>query len=67
VIGEFIFEVIAEVIVQGILSFIDYPGAYIHWHLRENRFSFKEIRDRYFGINLLISCVLYAVIVGIFI
>lgn len=59
--GDFIGQVIVEIL----LSVIEYPGAYIHWLLRKKQMSFKEIEERYFGINLLLSLLLYGTIAWI--
>ncbi|AWH83672.1 hypothetical protein HYN59_00430 [Flavobacterium album] len=60
--GEMIFEFILEVFFNGIISFIDFPGALFHWLFRKNSMPFKEITERYFGINLLISILFYGAI-----
>lgn len=59
--GDFIGQVIVEIL----LSVIEYPWAYIHWLLRKKQMSFKEIEERYFGINLLLSLLLYGTIAWI--
>jgi hypothetical protein len=58
-------EIVADIIGNIILSLVDYPGAYVHWLLRKKRMPFKEIEARYFGINLLLSVVLYCAIAWI--
>lgn len=59
--GDFVGQVIAEIL----LSVIEYPGAYIHWLLRKKKMPFKEIEERYFGINLLLSLLVYGAIAWI--
>lgn len=52
-------EIVADIIGNIIFSLVDYPGAFIHWLLRKKKMPFKEIEQRYFGINLLLSLLLY--------
>lgn len=58
-------EALTEIIGNIILTLVDYPGAYIHWLLLKKKMSFKEIEERYFGINLLLSLLLYGAIAWI--
>lgn len=58
-------EFIGEVIIEFFLSVVEYPGAYIHWLLQKKRMPFKEIEERYFGINLLFSVLVYCAIAWI--
>jgi len=66
-ISEAIVQIIAEICGQVIMTVVEYPGAYIHWLCQGKKASFNEIKEKYFGINLIISCVIYAVIMGIII
>lgn len=50
------FEFIAEII----LSFIEYPGALIHWLFLKKKVPFKIIIKKHYSINLLLSLLLYA-------
>jgi len=61
--AEAIVEFIIEIIGRMVLSVIEYPGAWIHWQIKNERLPFKEMVEKYFGINLLISCVIYIIIV----
>lgn len=55
-------DFIGQLFIEMLFSVIEYPGAYIHWLLRKKQMLFKEIEERYFGINLLLSLLLYGAI-----
>lgn len=59
---SFLGESVAGVIIEGILSFVDYPGAWVHWKIRRKKISFMGIVERYFGINLILSLLVYGVV-----
>lgn len=56
---SFLGELISEVIFEGILSAIEHTGAFVHWLIRGKRRPYKEVVEHYFGINLLLSFLLY--------
>jgi hypothetical protein len=58
-------DFIGQLFIEMLFSVIEYPGAYIHWLLRKKQMPFKEIEERYFGINLLLSLLLYGTIAWI--
>lgn len=58
-------EALTEIVGNIILTLLDYPGAFIHWLLRKKKMPFKKIEQRYFGINLLLSILLYCAIAWI--
>lgn len=60
--GETIVEGIIYLLVQYVFSVIEYPGAFIHWQLRGRVGTFKNIVERWFGVNLLLSLILYGLI-----
>lgn len=58
-------EVIVEIIGEAIFMLVDLPGTYVHWLLRGKKMPFKEIEERYFGINVLLSLIIYVLIIGL--
>ncbi|PZR19505.1 MAG: hypothetical protein DI539_13760 [Flavobacterium psychrophilum] len=54
-----------EIIGEAIFMLVDLPGTYVHWLLRRKKLSFREIEERYFGINVLLSLIIYALIIGV--
>lgn len=58
----FFAEVISDLVFDGILSYIEYPGAWMHWRLKGRKQPFKQVAERYYGINLMLSLLIYAVI-----
>ena len=52
-------EVIVEIIGETIFMLVDLPGTYVHWLLKGKKKPFKEIEERYFGINVLLSLLMY--------
>ncbi len=59
---SFLIEAIVEAIFEGIFSFIDYPGAWLHWLIRGKKITYPQVVERYFGINLLLSLLAYGII-----
>lgn len=54
-----VIELLVEIVGETAFILIDLPGNYIHWLLRGKKLSFKEIEQRYFGINLFLSLLIY--------
>lgn len=63
--AEFIIECIVNFFTEVVFMIIELPGAYIHWRLRKKRIPLKEIKQCYFGINLLISLLVYTILITI--
>ncbi len=56
-------EIISEILLGIFLWVIENTGAGLHWLLRGQRMPFKEVIERYFGINLLLSALFYGMMV----
>lgn len=60
--GETIVEGIIYLLGQCVFSVIEYPGAAMHWAIRKGKIPFDVLVKRWFGINLVLSLLLYGLI-----
>ena len=59
---ESIITVISAVVAECVLSVVEYPGAALHWVIRKGRVPFDVLVKRWFGINFVLSLMLYGLI-----
>ncbi|NDI98193.1 hypothetical protein GWA97_03810 [Flavobacterium sp. LaA7.5] len=53
--SDFVLEVALEIFI----SIIEYPGALLHWLFLKKKVPFNSIVKKHYGINLLLSLLLY--------
>ena len=56
-------QLFTDYIAEVYFALFEYPGAWIHWLLKKKKLTFKTIVERYYGINLLITLLLYSLAV----
>lgn len=59
---ETIITGILAVVAECVFSVVEYPGAALHWAIRKKRVPFDMLVKRWFGINLVLSLLLYGLI-----
>lgn len=59
---ETIITGIVTVVAEGVFSVIEYPGVALHWAMRKGKVPFDVLVRRWFGINLMLSLLLYGLI-----
>ena len=55
-------EGVVTLIVECVFAVVEYPGAALHWAMRNGKVPFDVLVSRWFGINLLLSLLLYGLI-----
>jgi quinol-cytochrome oxidoreductase complex cytochrome b subunit len=60
---ETLIEGIVTLVAECVFAVVEYPGAALHWAIRKGKVPFDVLVKRWFGINLLLSLILYGLII----